>query len=401
MYEVSEAEASALGVGLEKSDGPKISDTPTLSIKLDDSPDAQKKKPRKKNTVYCIVSEPEKVGEGLNAYVTYKVHTKGDNDKPNVSTRRYSDFLWLHDRLGEEFIEVIIPPVPEKVIVNHTSSDLVDYRRRELQKFLKRVLRHTSLNKSQYLKYFLTASESDMANYRSTIKQHKRPNLEEEKGFFSNAFSFLQSTANQVLSNTTQDYSLVKEVDTQFQETRQYFFSLNTHFETLEGKAADDIKLTRELSTALMEFCHASDLMSKCEASQDPALSGYWRKLAVVTRQMADLQEVLAKNETLIFDNTLRDYVRLTQAGKTTLNNRLDLLLKLQEAQKRNSNSVEALQNEFNKVSEAVKGEVSAFNQKKTKDFRNMLRALIAVNIEHHQKVVALWKELLSELEDK
>jgi len=116
---------------------------------------------------------------------------------------------------------------------------------------------------------------------------------------------------------------------------------------------------------------------------------------------MSELQEVLAKNETLIFDNTLRDYVRLTEAGKVTLNNRLDLLLKLQEQQKKNSNSVEALEKEFKSVSATIKTEVASFNSKKTKDFRNVLRALIAVNIEHQQKVVALWKELLSELEEQ
>jgi len=52
-------------------------------------------------------------------------------------------------------------------------------------------------------------------------------------------------------------------------------------------------------------------------------------------------------------------------------------------------------------VSNNIKGEIELFKQKKTKDIRNVLRALVAINIEHHQKVVALWKELLSELEEK
>lgn len=406
MYEVSEAEASFLGVGLGDSQPNNTNDATntTNNSTSTQSENVSVKKPKsKKNSVYCLVREPEKVGDGINSYVTYKVHTKPDNsDKPVISVRRYSDFLWLHDRLAEEFIEVIIPPVPEKVLVNTTSSETVDYRRRELEKFLKRVLRHESLNKSQYLRYFLTASESDMANYRSTIKQHTRPNLiKEEQSFFSSSLSWMQSAAQSVMSKTGQDYSLVKEVDPEFQETKQYFVALHSHFDNLHAKAADDVAKTRQLAECLGEFSHSSELMATCEANQDPVLAGYWKKLSAILRSMSELQEVLAKNETLIFDNTLRDYVRITDAGMATLNNRLDLLLKLQEHQKKNSSSVEALDKEFKRVSEALKGEVAAFNSKKTKDFRNVLKALVAVNIEHHQKVVNLWKELLSELEDQ
>lgn len=168
------------------------------------------------------------------------MHTKAENsDKPIIAVRRYSDFLWLHDRLGEEFIEIIIPPVPEKTIINHTSSDLVDYRRRELEKFLKRVLRHQTLNKSQYLKYFLTANESDMASYRSSIKSHTRPSLiKEEQSFFSSALSWATSAAQSAMSSAGQDYHLIKEVDLEFQETKQYFVALHSHFESLESKAS-------------------------------------------------------------------------------------------------------------------------------------------------------------------
>jgi len=400
MYEVSEAEASFLGVGLENDSEIKSNTTTTTSTSTSEIVSTKKQPKAKKNGVYCLVREPEKVGDGINAYVTYKVHTKGENDKTIISVRRYSDFLWLHDRLGEEFIEIIIPPVPEKVIVNTTSSDLVDYRRRELEKFLKRVLRHQTLNKSQYLKYFLTATEQDMASYRSSIKVHNRPKIQEEQSFFSSSFSFLQSAAQQVLTKAGQDYNLVKEIDLEFQETKQYFVGLHSHFENLQSKSSDDIAKTRELSETLKEFSHSSDLMSQCEASQDAVLSGYWKKLSAILVQMSELQEVLAKNETLIFDNTLRDYVRLTDAGKVCLNNRLDLLLKLQEQQKKNSSCVDALDKEFKTVSATIKTEVASFSSKKTKDFRNVLRALIAINIEHHQKVVGLWKELLSELEE-
>jgi len=342
MYEVSEAEATFLGVGLDQTDTGSTSTsttstTTTVKIEPSENVVTKKSKQAKKDNIYCKVSEPEKIGDGMNAYVTYKVATRPENsEKPVVSVRRYSDFLWLHDRLGEEFIEIIIPPVPEKVIVSSTSSELVDYRRRELEKFLKRVLRHKTLCKSQYVKYFLTVSEQDMTTYRSTMKAHTRPKIQqEEQSFFSSSLSFLTSAAQSVLTKAGQDYNLVKEVDLEFQESKQYFSALHNHFETLQSKASDDIVKTKRLSETLSEFSHSSGLMAQCESSQDPVLSGYWKKLSVILAQMSELQDVLAKNETLIFDNTLRDYVRLTDAGKVCLNNRLDLLLKLQEQQKK------------------------------------------------------------------
>jgi len=330
MQEVSESEASIIGLGGEVTSTSDSTSTTSTTKKQVGQPKV------KKDSIYCLVRDPEKVGDGMNAYVTYKVHTKGDNDKPIVSVRRYSDFLWLHDRLEEEFIDVIIPPVPEKAFVNNTSSDIVEYRRRELEKFLKRVLRHSSLSKSQYVKSFLTANEQDMVQHRT--QKHVRPKIEEEQSnFFTSSLSFLTSVTQQVMSSVGKDdlVNLVKEVDLSFQESRHYFTDLHTQFAVLQGKADDDIAKTRSLVETLAEFSHSAELMSKCEASQDETLSGFWLKLSQILNQMSELQDALAKNETLILDNTLRDYVRITAAGKVCLNNRLDVLLKLQEAQKK------------------------------------------------------------------
>jgi len=344
---------------------------------------------KKKGGVFCNVRDPEKVGDGMNAYVTYKVHTK-DQEKPVVSVRRYSDFLWLHDRLAEEFIDVIIPPVPEKVIINKTAQDIVEYRRRELEKFLKRVLRHERLNKSQYLKTFLNANETEMAASRGV--KHIRPKIEEEKSFFSSSLSFFSSVTGQS--------DPVKEIDLEFDESKTYINGLYTQFDVLEIKSTFDISKTKELVSTLAEFSHSAELMSKCESSQDAILSGFWGKLSTILKQMSDLHETLSTNETFTLGNTLKDYVRITAQAKLTLENRVELLSQLQEAQKKNSNSVAALDKELKTVSANVKEELSSFKIKKSKDIRNALRALVAINIEHQQKIVALWKELLSELEE-
>ena len=66
------------------------------------------------------VTEANKIGEGMSAYVTYKVETKtniGIFRKKSMSVhRRFSDFLGLHEKLVDKHLRTgrIIPPAPEK-----------------------------------------------------------------------------------------------------------------------------------------------------------------------------------------------------------------------------------------------------------------------------------------------
>ena len=125
------------------------------------------------------VSDPVKQGDGVQAYVSYKVSTKTTHpsyDKPFYeSVRRFRDFAWLHDKLQEKnkgvrqslarrrapadrpnrarwrssrglmqrthgwthmmHTQVIIPPLPEKNTVQkfQMSTDFIEQRRRALQ----------------------------------------------------------------------------------------------------------------------------------------------------------------------------------------------------------------------------------------------------------------------------
>jgi len=116
------------------------------------------------------VSKPEKVGDGMNAYVIYSVSTKNLDGSVATISRRYNDFSWLHDVLRSEFLHILIPPLPEKVIFDRFSPEIVEYRRKELERFLKRVLSHAYLGKSQHVKTFLTANEITMEIERNKQK---------------------------------------------------------------------------------------------------------------------------------------------------------------------------------------------------------------------------------------
>jgi sorting nexin-1/2 len=64
------------------------------------------------------VTDPVKMGNGVQAYVSYRVITKTNMPEyrgpEKIVIRRYSDFVWLHERLAERNKGIFIPPLPEK-----------------------------------------------------------------------------------------------------------------------------------------------------------------------------------------------------------------------------------------------------------------------------------------------
>jgi sorting nexin-1/2 len=111
--------------------------------------------------LHIRVSDPDKKGDGMNAYITFKVTTKTTmptfkNSNPTVE-RRYNEFLWLHDRLEAQYKGYVIPPLPEKnsLSFNRFTPEFIEYRRKELEKFLRRLAEHPALRKAADLATFL------------------------------------------------------------------------------------------------------------------------------------------------------------------------------------------------------------------------------------------------------
>ena len=107
--------------------------------------------------ITVTVTEPQKVNEGINAYVQYKVNTETSlpifKKRKFSVLRRFSDFLGLHEKLQEKHIHMgrLVPPAPEKSVsgmvktkmgkgdnAGPESNDFVDRRRAALERFLNR-----------------------------------------------------------------------------------------------------------------------------------------------------------------------------------------------------------------------------------------------------------------------
>ncbi|KAI8926936.1 putative sorting nexin Snx3 [Entophlyctis helioformis] len=62
--------------------------------------------------------------------------------KESTVRRRYSDFEWFRDALERESNRVNLPPLPGKVFTNRFTDEVIEQRRRGLERFMQIVAGH-------------------------------------------------------------------------------------------------------------------------------------------------------------------------------------------------------------------------------------------------------------------
>ena len=133
------------------------------------------------------ISDPIKHGEGSHAFVSFLVTSE------TQVRRRFQDFIMLHQWMGEEYPQLIIPPLPGKhrmeyVVGDRFGDEFLQRRKRGLQIFMDRIARHPILKTSPCLQKFLKVDQ--MAHVSIPKKETVFENLGD---FVLNAFSKIKS----------------------------------------------------------------------------------------------------------------------------------------------------------------------------------------------------------------
>ena len=115
------------------------------------------------------------------SHVTYNVNTVTTNEaykySQSVVVRRYSDFLWLHDILAEEYPYAVIPPMPQKNALNRFEIDFVEERRNALQYFICSVCASPLLKDSKRVRSFLTSDDEKFDEEKAETKSSLKDDL--------------------------------------------------------------------------------------------------------------------------------------------------------------------------------------------------------------------------------
>ncbi|KAF9814185.1 hypothetical protein IEO21_05254 [Rhodonia placenta] len=125
--------------------------------------------PKWEGYLITSVKDPVKeLAETKDAYVSYLVTAKTNlpiySAPAPSSRRRFQDFVFLRDHLARDFPACVVPPLPDKHRLEYVTGDrfspeFMERRRLDLHRFLQRLSRHPTLQRSTLLRAFFESTE--------------------------------------------------------------------------------------------------------------------------------------------------------------------------------------------------------------------------------------------------
>ncbi|XP_041853707.1 sorting nexin-1a isoform X2 [Melanotaenia boesemani] len=369
------------------------------------------------------VKDPEKIGDGMNAYMAYKVSTQTTlsmfRNKTFTVRRRFSDFLGLYEKLSEKHGPngLIVPPPPEKSILGMTkvkvgkedssSADFVERRRGALERYLQRVVNHPSLLQDPDVREFLEKEEL--------------PRAVSTQALSGAGFLKMINKATDAVSKMT---IKMNESDVWFEEKLQEVESADQQFRKLHALVESLVVHRKELSLNTASFAKSAAMLGSAE--DNTALSRALSQLAEVEDKMEQLHQDQAANDTFSFAELIADYIRLLGAVRGSFDHRMKAWQRWQDAQsmlqkKRETEAkllwankpdklqlakeeiaewetkVTQYEREFDRVSATVRKEVVRFEKEKTKNFKRQIIKYLECLLQSQQQLIKYWEAFLPE----
>uniref|UniRef100_A0A1A8E4M8 Sorting nexin-2 n=1 Tax=Nothobranchius kadleci TaxID=1051664 RepID=A0A1A8E4M8_NOTKA len=373
--------------------------------------------------VDVAVTNPEKVGDGMNAYMAYKVSTRSSlsmfKSKAFTVRRRFSDFLGLYEKLSvkQSLHGCIIPPPPEKSVVGMTkmkvgmddpsSVEFLERRRAALERFLQRVVSHPLLLQDPDVREFLE---------RDDLPRAVNTQMLSGAGFLK-----MITKASDAVSKMT---IKMNESDTWFEDKFQEVEAEEQQLRKLHVVVDSLVNHRKELCVNTAIFAKSMAMLGNSEDST--ALSRALSQLAEVEDKMEQLHQEQAASDFFIFAELLADYIRLLAAVRGCFDQRVRSWQRWQEAQstlqkKREAEAkllwankpdklqqakeeitewearVTQYERDFDRVGMAVRKEVLRFEKEKTKDFKSQIVKYLEAMLQSQQRLIKFWEAFLPE----
>lgn len=381
------------------------------------------------------VSDPVQHADGLQKYTSYRVDVLNESSV----LRRYSDFLWLYERLHADRPGAIVPALPEKQPINRFNATFVEERRLHLERWIRRVFVHPELHDCGCIDVFLRADDMSFQAAKQVKKEAVQPLQASMMGgsYMSQqpSASMLQSsTSNKqglkrwfAETKTSMTGDLVRSPDDDiFEEIQRYIHGLDTQMKSVTQQASGLVRKSKEIANGLFEFGLAFNLLGQSEAdSLGTAL--------VTMGETADRLSVLAGKqaelEFLKFEEPLQDYLKQIHAVKLALQRRhekrvtystclADVATKQSSLSKlrsqigaeakaytvemslrKASEQADLARDDFSACSQRVLREVDRFKRDKTEEMRSTVLAYIKLQVQYSKQMEQIWGALIPELE--
>lgn len=276
------------------------------------------------------VADPVKQGEGVGAYVSYKIRTKTSMSHYKSSQseviRRFRDFSWLFDKLHEKNKGVIIPPLPEKNAVQkyQMSTEFIDQRRRALEVFINRVACHPTLKYSPELQMFLEAQE-DVWQMEVARMNLEEGSAKKKVNATMQFFKDVQHKATNLMAGKSDD----EQEDPEYLKVREYINHLENHLVEAHRQASRLIRKQGELGMAVGEFGQAAEKLGKFEeGSLQDAFMRLGTRAGDLSTTSRESSQLLSQN----FEAPLKEFTRIMKSVKAVMIDRSNALSLRQQA---------------------------------------------------------------------
>jgi len=393
---------------------------------------------------YITVSDPVQHAEGVNKYTSYRVDVRPQNSDlsstQNFSAvlRRYSDFLWLYEKLQTERSGTIVPPLPGKAPVGRFNPAFVEARRRELERFLRRSAVHPELQDCPCLDVFLRAD--DVTFYAAKNSKGDSVGVMQQSGMIGMANNMLGTTQMPTSPTKKEGFKrwfaetktsisgdLVKSPDDAlFDEIQRYIHTLDQQMKNVATQASGLVRKGKEMANGLFEFGLAFNLLGQSEAD---ALGEALCQLGETADRLSVLSAEHSDQEGAQFEDPLVDMIKMIYSVKLALHKRHEKRLTystcLQQVEAKNlqlsklraqigmeskayslemslrraHENAEGAREDFATVSQRVLREVDRFKRDTAEDMRLTVLDYIRMQVDYNKKMERIWASLIPQLE--
>lgn len=371
------------------------------------------------------LSDPTKVGEGMSSYMVYKLTIKSNfpmfKNKEFSTTRRFSDFLSLYEKLKEKHLVMgrILPPAPEKdmfgtakVKMSKEETPTIDFigkRRAALERFLNRLGKHKTFRYDPDFRDFLEIeSELPKATNTSALSGAGMAKL----------FKNLTDSVSKISIKMDESDPWFEEKTRQVDNLHQQFSKLHSTIELLYG-------WRKNLASASNDFSKSTAILANSEEQLN--LSRALSQLGEIYEKIDALYAEQANNDYFMFGELAKDYVGLLdnirdvfhqrikvysnwKKAEETLKAKNDNKNKLEAANKQDKlptalaeirdweNKVEKYSQEFEQISKIIKEEVKVFDFNRIKEFKTKITKYLESILKSQQQIVTIWEQYLPQV---
>ncbi|XP_020141619.1 sorting nexin-1 isoform X2 [Microcebus murinus] len=369
------------------------------------------------------ITDPEKIGDGMNAYVAYKVTTQTSlpmfRSKQFAVKRRFSDFLGLYEKLSEKHSQngFIVPPPPEKSLIGMTkvkvgkedssSAEFLEKRRAALERYLQRIVNHPTMLQDPDVREFLEKEELPRAVSTQTLSG-----------------AGLLKMFNKATDAVSKMTIKMNESDIWFEEKLQEVECEEQRLRKLHAVVETLVNHRKELALNTAQFAKSLAMLGSSE--DNTALSRALSQLAEVEEKIEQLHQEQANNDFFLLAELLSDYIRLLAIVRAAFDQRMKTWQRWQDAQamlqkKREAEArllwankpdklqqakdeilewesrVTQYERDFERISTVVRKEVIRFEKEKSKDFKNHVIKYLETLLYSQQQLAKYWEAFLPE----